>query len=314
MIKTSVVGAASPLAGELIRILIHHPEVEVKSLYAPQYAGLWVGARHPGLVGDTDLRFADHLDIANTDVLILCSDTDINISSLQVPRETKVIILDGFPMESLPDMLKEREYVSALSELFRKPLVRGAINARTLNPAVAVVAIALFPLALHLMLNDSMKLSCSLPYWILRRRDKASLLADVNHILSSVQLSFKGLSDASFSIGKDSRAVFISASMPCGVSLEEIKKLYEGVYDDHNFTFLVDAYPDRSEVLGTQKCLIHLSKPSPDILQVEAVADGVYRGGVGDAVHALNLLFGLFEKIGLSFKAAAAFKESYDGC
>lgn len=314
MIKASVAGAASPLAGELLRILINHPEVDVENLYAPGYAGHWIGVRHKGMIGDTDLRFSDQLNLENTDVLFICGDINLDIPDSSIPERTKVIVMDDISESDLPLSLRNKEFVGGLSEVYRKPLVRGATAGKVLNPVVAVSFIALYPLALHLMLNNSIRLNCNAPYWILRKRDKKDLIHDLDERLSAIQLSFNGIEDANFTIGKDSRAVGVNIEMPCGVSIEEIRKLFDGVYDDHNFAFLVDGTPDRSEVLGTQKCLIHLYKPTPDTLHIEAVADGVYRGGVGDAIHTMNLLFGLFEKIGLTFKAAMAFKESYDGC
>lgn len=313
MIKTVIAGGSSPLAGELIRILINHPEVDLLGIFSPSLAGHWIGSRHLGLVGETDMRFADRLDLSNTDVIFLFKDALPFIGNIEIPEDIRIVTVDEISQDLLPDHTAKDTFSTGLSELYRKPLVRGASGARILNSAVAVSVIALYPLALHLMLNDEITLNCALPYWILRKKDKEALRKDIDSILESVQLSFTGIKEAAFHIGKDSRAVSLHVSMPCNVAIEEIRKAYEGIYDDHNFTFLVDHTPDRAEVLGTQKCLIHLHKPSLELLEIEVVADGVYRGGVGDAVHSMNLLFGLFEKIGLTFKAPMAFKESYHG-
>lgn len=314
MIKASVVGAASPLAGELIRVLINHPEVDLVCLFSPRYAGRWIGTRHMGLVGDTEMRFADRLDLRESDVVFVCREALADINSVDLPEKTRVILVEEIPDRMLPVSFRQREYLTGLSEVFRKPLVRGATAAAVAHPVVALTLISLYPLALHLMLNEGIILSCQAPYWIGRKKEKEAVLSDINDMLSRLQLSFTGINEANFAIGKDSRAVSVHISLNCSVALEEVRKIYESIYDDHNFTYLVDRAPDRAEVLGTQKCLIHLSKPDPDRLDIEAVADGVYRGGVGDAIHSMNLLFGLFEKIGLTFQAPMAFKESYDGC
>lgn len=307
MIKTGIVGAESPIAGELIRILVNHPEVELISVCASGLAGRKVSDHHAGLIGETNLRFVDHLETRPYDILFLCGD----ISGMSIPSDLKenikVILCDNCAASSLPSSLGDIELVDGLSELYRKPLVRGAHGAGILNPLVAMSLISLFPLALHLMLPEDLTISSSLPEWCNSESLLENSINDINKRLSEVQLSFKGVKDIAVNFHK-SREVSVEIELKSSVSIEEILKIYDSIYDDHNFTFIVGRKYDPSEVIGTQKCLLYIHKPSEDTLRIEGVADALYRGGVGDAVHSMNLLFGLFEKIGLVFKAPLAFK------
>jgi N-acetyl-gamma-glutamyl-phosphate reductase len=81
-------------------------------------------------------------------------------------------------------------------------------------------------------------------------------------------------------------------------------KLYDEVYDDHNFTILTSRVLDYKEVEGTNKCLLTLLKETPDTLTINCIIDARLRGGAGEAVHDLNLMFGLHECVGLTFKAS----------
>ena len=96
----------------------------------------------------------------------------------------------------------------------------------------------------------------------------------------------------------------MECDIPCRTELAEILRLYDSHFDDHNFTFHVSYPVGMEEVEGTDRCVISLSKPTPDTLHVEAVADARLRGGAGEAVHLMNLLFGLHERVGLTLKAS----------
>ena len=85
-------------------------------------------------------------------------------------------------------------------------------------------------------------------------------------------------------------------------NVQVITKLCEDYYDDHNFTFVVNHEPDASDVNNTNKCLLNLQSDG-DKLKITAVIDGLLKGTAGNAVHIMNLLFGLHERVGLALKA-----------
>ena len=107
-----------------------------------------------------------------------------------------------------------------------------------------------------------------------------------------------------FGVPSATRAVYRITNMDCPVELSEIKKLYNEYYDDHNFTFVSDRMPDLKDVVNTNKCLLYLTKEDGKLLIV-SVIDNLLKGASGQAVHNMNLLFGLHERVGLQLKASA---------
>lgn len=306
MIKVGILGAESPLAGELIRLLLHHPEVELDAVVAPTLKGMSVTSHHKGLVGDTDLNFSDLLPSDSLDLVFVASPTFLD--NLPTPRENLKAIYLGFsPESSLPTFEGSIQWFPAVSEMYRKPLVRGAVASRILTPPASVALIALFPLALHLLLNNTLNLQITMPEFSASRPTAQELRHELEEILREVQLSFSRFEELTVKEGSARRAVKVEISFDCMVTKEEIEKIYQEIYDDHNFTYLVSSPPSPAEVEGTQKCLLYIDKPQEGKIAVTAVADAVFRGGAGDAIHAMNLLFGLFEKIGLSLPASRAF-------
>ena len=99
-------------------------------------------------------------------------------------------------------------------------------------------------------------------------------------------------------MGDTTEGLIAVTSVDTNVTLEELKKLYETFYEDHNFTFIVDSVPDIVDVRDTNKSFIHLDKKD-NTLFVTTVLDTEFKGGAGNAVHTMNLLFGLIEKVGL---------------
>ncbi|MDE5870864.1 MAG: hypothetical protein K2H22_02810, partial [Muribaculaceae bacterium] len=99
------------------------------------------------------------------------------------------------------------------------------------------------------------------------------------------------------------RGLKVVVDIPCSLDINEVFRIFDDCYDDHNFTFMVGSSMPGYEVEGTQKTLVTLQKLSSDRLTVTVVADCRMRGGAGDAVHIMNLLFGLHERTGLYLKA-----------
>lgn len=309
MIRVGILGADSSIAGELIRILVHHPEIELVTAFAPSLTGKSLSSLHKGIIGDTELRFTDVLDLEELNLLFVTKGFDPLTESTFIPEDLRIIVIQSSDEFDSNISLGTVDFVPGVSEMFRKPLVRGAKASRILPPATSVALILLYPLALHLLLNDSLEIEVSLPSFKASNFNPEGMSRELNNLLANVQFSFKGVKEISFKTSDTVRAVSVEATMDCKVSEEELERIYNEVYDDHNFTFLVRKEPSPEEVAGTHKCLIYINKPSEDKLKIKAIADSVLRGGAGDAIHAMNLLFGLFEKIGLSLPAGLAFNK-----
>lgn len=303
MIRTAILGAGSKGAGELIRILVNHPDTEIVSLADPALAGCKAADLHHGLIGDIDMAFSSEADVKAADVIFLCADSDMAcaIRRLPVLPDSPRIIdmcagkLSGYAGEG---------FVPAVSELFRKPLVRGARRAAVLHPALSLATVVLGPLASNMLLSGSLRLRLYLPEDILKAFDKESFAGDLDLLLSGFQKSWGGRIETEVGSSSRKRGMFLEAEMSTSVPLQEIAGIYESVYDDHNFSFLKLTEPVPEDVEGTQKVIMYPSQCEGGI-RIQAVADARLRGGAGDAVHAMNLLFALHEKTALSLKASS---------
>lgn len=292
MIKVGILGATTPVAGEIIRILIHHPEVELRTLHAPTLAGHPVTSAHHGLWGEETLLFTEKADFAHLDVAIICAPTEA--------AEAAIEACDRNPEMRLIDLTgRYGPFEFGLSEINRKPLVRGARRASVPAPLASVALIALYPFATALMLNNDIAVTAE---GSLGTSTPAQDAIAIEQRLAAVQNSFSSrviIDDKSAGGGRGMR---LRIAFPSTLTVADACRLYDGIYDDHNFTFLTPRPVELKEVEGTQKCLINVSKPDAASILLDVVADSTMRGAAGDAVHLLNLLFGLHERTGLDLK------------
>lgn len=321
MIKAGIIGGAGYTAGELIRLLLNHPDVEICWINSSSNAGNQVADVHQGLIGETYLKFTSDADLDSIDILFCCTphgETRKFMESASIPENLKIIDLST-------DYRKEDEshdFIYGLPELNRKRIIMGKHVA---NPGCFATAIqlALLPLAKNLMLNSSIHVNAitgstgagvkpSTTSHFSWRNDNISIykpfnhqhLAEIKQSLSQLQSSFKA--DINFIPvrGCFARGIFATIYLECPIELDEIKKLYETYYEDHNFTFVSDKMPDLKDVVNTNKCILHLSKEGNKLLIV-SVIDNLLKGASGQAVHNMNLLFGLHERVGLALKPSA---------
>ena len=321
MIKVGIIGGAGYTAGELIRLLINHPDVEIVFINSTSNAGNRITDVHEGLYGETDMRFTAELPLNEIDCLFFCTahgDTRKFMESHVVPEEVKIIDLSmDYRIKS-----EEHDFVYGLPELNR----RAICSARHIaNPGCFATCIQLgvLPLAKHLMLNSDLHVnaitgstgagvkpsSTSHFSW---RNDNISIykpfthqhLAEINQSLVQLQNSFASQINFIPVRGNFSRGIFATTYLDCKVELSEIQRIYEEYYDDHSFTFIVAKNPDLKQVVNTNKCLIYLQKYEDKLLIVSMI-DNLLKGASGQAVHNMNLLFGLEETVGLHLKPSA---------
>lgn len=299
MIKVAITGAGTPAAGELIRILAGHPDIDIVAAGAPGLEGVALCDHHHGLIGETNLTFSASVSLQGVDLLIVCDDAfsaDRLHELLSSFPELKVILF-----KPVAGLLPE-DYVYGLPELNRKPLVRGARVALLPSHFASLALVSLLPLAANLLLAGDIALTFTAPPDIIAETDLEGVAAEIESHLREVQLSFDGKVSITAVPSSSRRSALMTVDLKCPVTLPHLLDLYD-VYDDHNFTFPVTRQVGVSEVAGTNKCVISLDKQDPDSLHLGAAADCRLRGGAGEAVHVLNLLFGLHEKTGLALKA-----------
>lgn len=303
MIRTVILGADTPEGGELIRILAMHPDVEMVSAQAFGLEGVPLTTIHHGLIGETSLLCTVYPNPERCDMIFDFSAEgvpEISCSLLARFPEAKFIRLSG---SDKAYAASASEYVYALPEINRKQLVRGATRARIPQPLASLALVALYPLAINLLLpNTDIRLFFDVPDSINASIDTEAVGKEIADVIRSVQMSWNAKVAVMTRISRTRRSVSMSTDIPMMVDLANVTGLYN-MYDDHHFAFAITVPVGPSEVAGTEKCVVSLSKPADGTLHIEAVADARMRGGAGEAVHVFNLLAGLHERTGLALKA-----------
>lgn len=318
-IKAGVIGGAGYTAGELLRILVNHPEVEVIFVNSASNAGNSIADVHSGLLGETDLMFTDTLPVDEVDVLFLCSahgDSKKFMESNQLPSHIKIVDLSTDYRAKSPD----HDFVYGLPELNRNEICNAS---KIANPGCFATAIqlALFPLAYKGLLNDEVHVnaitgstgagvkpsSTSHFSW---RNNNISIykafghqhLQEITQSVCQLQPDFKH--DINFIPvrGNFARGIYVTTYTRCDLSIEEIREVYKSFYKDAAFTFVTDKNPDMKQVVNTNKAIIYLEKHGNKLLIVSMI-DNLLKGASGQAVQNMNLMFGLDEKTGLNLKS-----------
>lgn len=319
MIKAGIIGGAGYTAGELIRILVNHPQVEIAFVNSESNAGNPVTDVHEGLIGDTDLVFCSEYDLNAIDVLFLCGAHGRSgeyWKEHECPDTLKVIDLaQDFRDESCG-------YVYGLPEW---QISRIGTATKLANPGCFATAIqlSLLPLAKAGLLNDEIHITAitgstgagvkpgSTTHFSWRNNNisiykvfQHQHLLEIGRNLTAIQ--GRPLKDINFVPvrGDFARGIFASVYTDCGLSEEDAVKLYKDYYKDAAFTFVSDKSVDLKQVVGTNKCIIHVEKHGSKIV-VSAVIDNLLKGASGQAVQNMNIMFGLPENEGLKLKAIA---------
>ena len=290
MIKVGIVGALDKVAQRTITLLLHHPDVDLR----------WVCSQHewqlpklmPHLVGETTLSTTGEPDWDEVDVVVVASALEMPLERLQQINEIedlKVIDLtDG-------NLLTDSSYICGLAEMNRKHIVRGGKHVSCPNPLLHILTLPLLPLAHNLMLTAD--IHATVIGDNITNTDWNQTTQQAEALLATLQNSFDRNIYVNHLPLKEQRGLMASFNIESNIPLEMICEAYEKYFDDHNFTFVVD-HCSLADVLDTNKCLIQLGRKS-DRLVINAFIDDMVKGGAGTAVHDLNLLFGLQERVGL---------------
>ena len=321
MIKAGIIGGAGYTAGELIRLLIHHPDAELVFVNSSSNAGNKLTAVHSGLYGETDLSFTSDLPLDKIDVLFCCTahgDTKKFLDAHYISDNLKIIDLSQDYRIASPS----HSFVYGLPELNRLDIRQAKFVA---NPGcfATCIQLALLPLAKNQMLNHSIHLNAitgstgagvkpSVTSHFSWRDNNISVykpfehqhLIEIRQSLTQLQNNFCASLDFIPVRGNFTRGIFTTAYLTCKSELDEIERLYRDYYADHAFTFVISKNPDLKQVVNTNKCLLYLQKIE-DKLLIVSVIDNLLKGASGQAVHNMNILFDREETIGLHLKPSA---------
>lgn len=319
MIRAGIIGGAGYTAGELLRLLVNHPQVEIAFVHSTSNAGNRLSDVHGGLEGDTQLSFCAEYDLAAADVLFLCSAHGQSRRWLEehdVPAGLKLIDL-------AQDFRDESEgFVYGLPELNRD---RIRTAQRVANPGCFATAIqlSLLPLAAAGLLDDEVhvtavtgstgagvKLSATTHFsW---RASNLSVykafthqhLLEIGRTLRRLEPSFDRAVNFVPMRGDFTRGILASVYTHCPLSEEQLRALYADYYASAAFTTVTDRQVDLKQAVNTNKALIHTAAYEGKAHVVTAI-DNLLKGASGQAVQNMNLMFGLDEKSGLRLKASA---------
>jgi len=321
MIRIGIIGGAGYTAGELLRILLNHPQVEVVFVNSSSNAGNAVTDVHGGLIGECSLVFTDALLLDQVDVLFLCSahgDSKKFLEENEVPAWVKIIDLSTDYRETRPD----HDFVYGLPEM-NKAAITKALHLANPGCFATCIQLALLPLAANNLLRAEIHVNAitgstgagvkpSATSHFSWRNDNISVYKAFSHQhLHEIGQSLRGL-QAGFSHdinfipvrGDFARGIFTSVYTDFEGSLEDAEKLYQEYYKDAAFTFISKKNVDLKQVVNTNKCVLHLEKHGKKLLVI-SVIDNLLKGASGQAVHNMNLMFGLDEKTGLGLKPVA---------
>ena len=320
MIKVGILGAAGYTGGELIRLLLNHPEAEIVFANSESNAGNLVSDVHEGLLGDTELRFTDEMPFEQVDVVFFCfghGKSEAFLKEHTIPENVKIIDLaQDFRIKGGHD------YVYGLPEINKEQIQQAQHLA---NPGCFATAIqlALLPAAmLHLLKEDvavnaitgstgaGQKPGATTHFsW---RVDNLSIYKPFQHQhIAEIRQSLtqeQGYLDASIDFipyrGNFARGIFCTAVIKTDAPASDVIAAYKEYYRNAAFTHYSDKSIDLKQVVNTNKALVHVDGFEGKIL-VTSCIDNLLKGAVGQAVQNMNIMFGLDETTGLKLKASA---------
>jgi N-acetyl-gamma-glutamyl-phosphate reductase len=323
-IRIGITGGAGYTGGELIRILLNHPETELIFVQSKSNAGQPLSTVHQDLAGDTDLSFSASLS-TEIDVLFLCvGHGEARKFLMENPVSPEIRLIDlsqDFRLESNNRISPSgKSFVYGLPELNRSE-ISSAQNIANPGCFATTIELGLLPLAQQGWLTEvystgitgstgagqglnatshfSWRANNIQAYKTLTHQH----LAEVNQSLNQYQKGF-GSNRLHFVPwrGDFTRGIFVSSQLKLTQGLQELTDLYKTFYKDHPFTVMSEQPVFLKQVVNTNKCIIQLEKQD-DLLVVHSITDNLLKGASGQAVQNMNLMFGLDETAGLKFKA-----------
>ncbi len=319
MIKVGIIGGAGYTAGELLRLLVHHPEADVISVVSGSHAGEPISKAHPDLEGDIELTFSDRLD-QNVEVVFLCSGHGKSkgiVEEGMIPASAKIIDLSSdFRLNG------DHDFVYGLPELNREAIESAQYLA---NPGcfATCIQLSVLPLAASDLIKNSIHVSAitgstgagqnptSTTHFSWRSNNASVYKAFIHQHLGEIKQSLGQLQqDFNQEVlfipmrGAFTRGILAACYTVTDASEQELKALYEDYYSSHPFVQVSDSEPDVKRVVNTNKAIVHVRKEGNQAFVI-GVIDNLLKGASGQAVQNMNLMFGFEETTGLQLKSSA---------
>ncbi len=329
MVKVGILGAAGYTGGELIRLLLNHPEVEIVFANSESNAGNKVYDVHGGLFGDTEMCFTDEMPFDKVDVVYFCfghGKSEAFLKEHSIPQNVKIIDLAQDFRIAAPT----HDYVYGLPEI-HKDAIKGCMHLANPGCFATCIQMGLLPLAKAGLLKHDVAVNAitgstgagqkpSGTTHFSWRSDNISIykvfthqhLHEIRQSLTELQGSLEPSVDFIPYRGDFTRGIFCTSVVrfdgeegtPTNPSAEQLAQMYKDFYADAAFTHYSDKAIDLKQVVNTNKALVHIDKFGNKAV-ISSAIDNLLKGAVGQAVQNMNLMFGLDEKAGLNLKASA---------
>lgn len=318
-IKAGIVGGTGYTGGELIRLLLNHPYAELAFALSRNAAGKKIYSIHQDLLGETEMEFSSELQAA--DILFLClphKESQPWLENNKISPETKIIDLgNDFRLEG---EFQNKNFVYGLPE-FQKRKIKGANEVANPGCFASAIQYALLPLANKKLLNQvfvtgvtgstgaGVKLQDTTHFsW---RNNNISAYKTLSHQhLDEIKQTLESENKNTVGVhfvpwrGDWPRGIFVSATVECDHSLEELYQAYEEFYKNEPFVWVSREAINMKQVVNTNKCAIQLEKQD-NMLVVHSAIDNLLKGASGQAIQNMNLMFGFEEQAGLKLKPLA---------
>ena len=321
MIKIGILGAAGYTGGELIRLLLNHPEAQIVFANSESNAGNLVADVHEGLYGDTDLRFTSDMPFNEVDVVFFCfghGKSEQFLREHTIPANVKIIDLAQDFRLAAPD----NDYVYGLPEINREHI---AAAQHVANPGcfATCIQLGLLPAAKLGIVKGDIAVNAitgstgagqkpgATTHFSWRNNNMSIYKAFCHQHVPEICQSLKqvqGTLDAEIDFipyrGDFARGIFATEVVKTDMPIEQIVEAYKEFYKDAPFTHYVDNAIDMKQVVNTNKALIHCDKFGNKLL-ITSTIDNLLKGAVGQAVQNMNIMFGVDETMGLRLKGSA---------
>lgn len=316
MIEAAIIGGGGYTAGELIRILIHHPEVNIQEVVSESQAGKAISEVHADLVGETDLEFSGTFS-NEADVIFLCMGHGKSSEWLQehnVSELTRIVDLSTDYRHR-----GDHDFIYGLPEINREAIKMAS---KVANPGcfATCIQLGILPLVSQGWFKDDIHVTAitgstgagqqptNYTHFSWRNNNVSVYKAFSHQHLKEIKESVRQISDEYAEIhfipmrGNFSRGILAASYIKTDVGIEEAKNVYKEYYTDSEFVHVVDQNPYVKQVVNTNKAVVYLEKEGDQLLVI-SVIDNLLKGASGQAVQNMNLMFGLDEAAGLNLKS-----------
>ena len=321
MIKVGIIGGSGYTAGELIRILMFHPNATLDFVYSTTNAGKPLSIAHHDLMGDIEMNFTDQVN-PNVNVVFLClghGKSKAFLEQHQFSKDTKIIDLGNDFRLTKDAEFDGKQFIYGLPEL-NKTAIQSANYIANPGCFATAIQLALLPLAKNGLLNEDVHINATTgstgagvspsetTHFSWRNNNMSHYkafehqhLGEINQSIQQLQAGYPNEMLFVPNRGDFARGIFATLYTKVEESLEDIVAKYESYYADQPFVTVTTTNINMKQVVQTNKCIISLMKKGNRLL-ITSVIDNLTKGAAGQAIQNMNLLFGLDETTGLHLK------------